>query len=70
MLFRSLLRRAGTLFLVPHYAPGGDRQWIASRMTLIRVFLPVAALGFGLLVTMAWVGLLGYGIVGLSEMML
>ena len=39
-------------------------------MPLIRVLLPVAALGFGLLVTMAWMGILGYGIVELIEMML
>ena len=36
-------------------------------MALIRVRLPVAALGFTLLVNMAWMGLLGYGIVELIE---
>ena len=39
-------------------------------MLLIRALLPVAALGFALLVNMAWMGLLGCGIVELIEMML
>ena len=39
-------------------------------MVLIRGLLPVAALGFALLVNMAWMGFLGYGIVELIEMML
>ncbi len=39
-------------------------------MPLTRVLVPVAALDLALLVNVAWMGLLGWGILELIEMML
>jgi hypothetical protein len=39
-------------------------------MAMFRSILPLVGLGFALIVTAAWIGLVGYGLVELAELAL